>query len=331
MERFRQSIYTFMLKTGLIRVKQKYHPRYPITILGYHQVYTPSFLAETMGWQMTPEIFRRQIEYVARYHTIISSGDLEDIVNGSRRLPPNAMVLTFDDGYRDVYDVALPILQKLGLPATVFITTGSVDRQESIWSNKIYYYFYLTRKKEFQLTLPDRSQTVEKWETPAQRRLVILHVNQMLKRAPEKDLQPSIQALAEALDVPIEADPIGQLPMLTWDMVRSLRTSSVFSLGAHTVNHPILSRCDIEKQRFELEESRNRITKETGEECRYLAYPNGQKQDFTDQTQQLAREVGYALAFKFYPDVPGQKIDPMAVPRHPVMTPSLAEFAWRVS
>lgn len=331
MRLFRQSAYTFMFKTGITRVKRRYLPRYPVTILGYHQVYTPPFLAETMGWRMTPEIFREQIEYVARNHTILSSSELEEFVNGNRPFPQNALVLTFDDGYRDVHDVALPILQKLGLPATVFITTGSVDRQESIWSNKIYYYFHLTQKKEFSLAFPDGSKIDGSWDTPIQKRSIILRANRALKQLSEKNLQSAIQALALALDVPVDADPIELLPMLTWDMIRSLRNSSIFSVGAHTVNHPILSRCDSGVQRFELEESRNRIRVETGEECRYLAYPNGQIQDFTEQTRQLAREVGYALAFKFCPDLSGHKIDPMAVPRHPVITPNLAEFAWRVS
>lgn len=320
-----------LFHTGLVQIKRRYLPRYPVTILGYHQVHTPVFLRDTMGWSMTPDLFRAQVEYAARFHTVVSLRDLEEIVFNSRAIPKNALVLTFDDGYRDVHDVALPVLSRLGVPATVFITTGAVDRQESIWTNKIYYYFHVTRKTGFLLELSDGTKIEARWETPDQKRADIMRVNRALKMLPDSDRMQAVRTLADALDVSWDDDPVKLLPMLTWDTIRSLRDSSVFTLGAHTVNHPILSRCETAKQAYELEESRRRIEEETGAACRYLAYPNGQKPDVTGLTQTLAREAGYALAFMYCPGTPGEKIDPMAVPRHPVMTPDLAEFAWRIS
>ena len=328
---FNQGIFSALYFSGIVHLKRRYKPRRPLTILGYHQIDTPDFLRETMGWSMNPEKFQAQMEYIARYHKVITPKELEGAVKNKWPLPKNAVALTFDDGYRDVHDVALPILKKLGLQAIVFLTTGALDSQRSIWTNTVYYYFYLTRKSLFHMILPDGSSLGGRWASPQEKRQCIIQVNKRLKSIPDHDRPKAMSVLATSLEIGHGEDPILELPMLTWNSVRELKDSGVFSLGAHTVNHPILSRCDPSVQKHELETAKHRIEQETGVGCRYLAYPNGQLEDFTEETRVMAQEAGYSLAFQFCPSRWGESAAPMAVPRHPVMVSDLAEFAWVIA
>jgi peptidoglycan/xylan/chitin deacetylase (PgdA/CDA1 family) len=330
MKGFRKRLFNMSFKTGFTHLKQRYLSRRPVTILGYHQIETPDFMRRMMGWDMTPKAFQAQLEYIAANYTVLSGQQLETCIIEEGVFPENALAITFDDGYRDVYNVAFPILKRLGLPATVFLTTGSLDNECSLWTNVIYHYFYRTGKNYFHLVFPDGSRLDGHWSSEAEKRPYVLQVNRKMKTVSNADRLKAMSALAATLEVAAIEDPYDRMPMLTWNMVRELVQSKIFSLGAHTVNHPILSRCTVEEQHREMQESRNRIEHETGIVCRYFAYPNGQVEDYTDRTGLLAKEIGYTLAFTFWSGRPDESIRAMEIPRHPILTSDLAEFAWNL-
>ncbi|MCD4653562.1 polysaccharide deacetylase family protein [bacterium] len=327
----KQIFFQVLFKTGVVQLKQRWKPRRPLTILGYHQINTPVYLRETMGWRMTPEKFHAQIQYLVAHYKVLDAKELEGIIAHGLPIPKNAVAITFDDGYSDVYDVALPIMKEFALPSIVFLTTGAMDRQMSIWTNIVYYYFYLTNKTQLSLDLPDGSMTGGKWTNVQEKRQTILHVNQKLKSQAFEDIPKILSVLARALGVNHDASPLEELPMLNWDQVRELHDSGLFTIGSHTVNHPILSRCSPTVQQQELTESRSRIEEEIKHPCTILAYPNGQAADITRETIEIARDAGYSMAFMFSPETPYPDSSFLNAPRHPIMTADLAEFAWLLS
>lgn len=82
------------------------------------------------GRHVSLEKFRRQMEYISRRYSVLSFSDAMDALDGKRRLPPNPVVITFDDGYRNNLDDMLPLSRALGIPVTVFITTAYAARQK---------------------------------------------------------------------------------------------------------------------------------------------------------------------------------------------------------
>ena len=324
-------LYKAMFGTGVVHLKRKWKPRRPLTILGYHQVDTPVYLQEMMGWQMNPARFRTQMEYLSKYHTVLGFKELEGIVCHGWAVPDNAVAITFDDGYRDVYDVAYPILKELNLTATVFVTTGAVDEQQTIWTNLVYYYFYQTTKSMLSLQLPDGSTFGCRWDSPIEKRKCIFQVLSKIKKVSCKDLPKVLSVLANALGVSRSATPIKEMPMLDWNQVRELHESGVFTISSHTVNHPILSNCKTDRQRKELVDSKEQIEKEVNAPCTVLAYPNGQHGDITPETIELVKEAGYTMAFMFCDESPYSSQRALNAPRHPIMTADLAEFAWQIA
>jgi hypothetical protein len=104
-----------------------------LTVLGYHRVAEADPDAAPGLISATPEQFAAQMDHVQRWFTPIALMDLLDYVIEGRRLPERPLLITFDDGYRDNFDVALPVLRARGLPAVLFVTTGLVDSAGLPW------------------------------------------------------------------------------------------------------------------------------------------------------------------------------------------------------
>lgn len=254
-------------------------------ILVYHRVNDdrdPFFEA------LPTTVFERQMAFVAQAFTVLP---LEDLVERMRRakLPRNALAITFDDGYRDNLTHAAPILARHRLPATIFVASGFIGSSEAPWFDWLAWALKRTEVRRLAapwgqslplVTLSDRLAALE---------VALDH----LKAADDEERGRALDALLSALGAP---DPAGfKTPMLTWDDVQAL-TGLGFSIGAHTVSHPILSRVPLERARAEIEGSRDMIASACGRRPRAFAYPNGQPRDYTDAVQRLVREAGFSCA-----------------------------------
>lgn len=315
-------------RSGVLHLKRRLKPRTAPVVLGYHQLDTPPFLNELMGWSMSPDHFHAQITYLKKHLPILSAAELSDLVINGKQAPDNAVAITFDDGYADVYTVALPILKKLNVPAMVFVSTGAVDEKRSIWTNRVYYFFSKTRKTQVSLTLPDGTLTGARWRNPLELRRGILQIMSRIKQQPADDVPKILSILASALGVDRNLDPWQEMPMLSWDQIRALHTSKLVTIAAHTVDHPILARCTVDRQRREIERSRSRIEDEIGTSCDFIAYPNGQHNDIDCDTVEIVKDVGFKTAWMFTPTPRYPDDLTYNAPRHPIMTSKISEFAW---
>ncbi len=220
-----------------------------------------------------PGEFERQVLFLKEHYRVM---DLEELVDRSARgsIPRNAVAITFDDGYRDNYDFAFPILRKHGIPATIFLTTSALDNQQKLWHDHVFDSFRFATKRDPSLTLEDVIRRA-KGMRAQERSGYVMKVTDML--APE-------------IPEPFKA------PMLSWNQVIEMKKSGI-AFGSHTCTHPILAR---EKQTDvirELVESRSEIRERTGNDALLLAYPNGLKNDFSDEVVEAARKTGYKCAF----------------------------------
>jgi peptidoglycan/xylan/chitin deacetylase (PgdA/CDA1 family) len=294
-------------------------------ILSYHRVnddHDPFFPARPT------EVFERQMAYIARWYRVLP---LEAMVEGIRRggLPRNALAITIDDGYRDTLTHVAPILARHGLPATVFLATGFIGTAEVPWFDRLALAFKTTKAEQFGtpwgecLTLgstDDRLQAMER-------------TVQYLKSLPDDDLRRQVDGLLSSLDV---TDQKGfKNLMLTWDDVHALLGLG-FSIGAHTVNHPILSRVSAQRAWTEILGSRTMIESACGRSPRTFAYPNGGPGDYTEAVKQLVREAGFAGAVTTRFGLNGPETSPYELRRggpweHHIPTFALKLAAYRMA
>jgi len=315
-----------LYNSGIFNVKRAILPRQNVIVLGYHALETPDFLKDTLGIKFNKSDFYEQIKFLAKYHPVISVSDLLKSLICEKKLPDNSVVITFDDGYRDVYDIALPVLKHFGLPATAFLTTACIGSGRSLWTNVFYRFMASSHVNSMQFQFPGETFNTYDLSSEESVQISTLKLSGKLKKLKPSLRDQILQQLAEALNVDPDYDPHEELPMLDWDQVKELFEHGI-NIGSHTATHPILTRCCSDLQREELEVSKHTIETYIDSECSTIAYPNGQIGDFNEITIDIVKDVGYKAAFTFYTEsvVPG--IDLFSVPRHPVFEVPLHSFA----
>jgi peptidoglycan/xylan/chitin deacetylase (PgdA/CDA1 family) len=258
-------------------------PAFPI--LTYHRVNDdddPFFSA------LPTAVFERQMRHVARNYRVLP---LEDLVERLQRggLPRNALAITFDDGYRDNLTHAAPILSRLGLPATIFLATGFIGTAEVPWFDRL---AQGLKKSPLEAVRTPWGENLDLAGVPNRLRAMTRALD-YFKGVPDEDRHRALEAILTALAV-TDQRSFKNL-MLSWDDVQALRGLG-FAIGAHTVNHPILSRVTTKRAWTEILGSRTMIESACGAAPRLFAYPNGGSEDYTDTVKRLVREAGFSCA-----------------------------------
>lgn len=260
-------------------------PRARLSVLIYHRVHAAQdsiFPNESHG-----RSFEEQMRWVARWFNVMP---LADAVDGLRngRLPARAAVITFDDGYADNHDVALPVLQKYGLPATFFIASGFLDGGR-MWNDTVIE--TLRRYPGPTLDLTALGFDVYPLGSIEQRRAAILALIPRLKYLAPAERQRQVEAIAEHAGVELPDDL-----MMTSAQLRRLARAGM-TVGGHTVSHPILVRLADSEALAEMSEGKRQLEQITGMPVRFFAYPNGKPgEDYSRTHVRLAHEAGFEAA-----------------------------------
>jgi len=230
------------------------------------------------------------------------------LANGS--LPARALAITFDDGYADNHDVALPILRRHGLPATFFIATGYLDGGR-MWNDSIIEAIRRTALHAIDLRdLEGLSLGTYAIRTIDEKRAAIDAILPKLKHLPA----PVRQALADGIARRAGAQLPDDLMMSTEQVVGLHRAG--MQIGAHTVTHPILALLDAEEARAEIAASKLCLEHLLGAPVRLFAYPNGRPgEDYTPQSVAIARELGLDAAVTTAWGASSSRTDRFEMPR----------------
>ncbi len=215
---------------------------------------------------------------------------LGEAVRRSQRgdLPPRTVCITFDDGYRDNVDIALPMLQKYGLHATFFIATGYLG-DGIMWNDQVIE--TVRRRAPGDWDLSEFGLGERQISDVASRRLVMHELIKALKHQAPAQRQQWADTLAQQIVEPMERI------MMTRDEVRTLHDAGM-AIGGHTVTHPILSRLDEREVRAELANGKQALEVLTDSDVDLFAFPNGKAgADYERCHADLARDVGFEAAF----------------------------------
>jgi len=271
-----------------MRARRRRVGNFQLVILEYHEVGETSNEPEGT---VSNERFRRHLNFLRNRYSIVTMSQAVAILIDHAELSRDTLIITFDDGYSGNYDNAWPVLRGLGIPATVFLTTGFLDTGR-IWIEEA------RDLLEQAISNPRRlSQSAEKLvgnllgEEASQHSLDFLI--QRLKYIDPTEREALIDALKRS-DLASSTTRISLKP-LGWEQVREMARGGI-EFGSHTDSHPILSTLDASDQRHEILRSCLRINEEIQQEPKVFAYPNGSKNDFTDQTVDLLKDHGFEAA-----------------------------------
>ena len=257
-----------------------------VAIVNYHRVLAaPSpFLAS----EPDVDIFTWQMELLARCFNVLSLRDALAAID-SGRVPPRAVCITFDDGYRSVHDLALPVLRRLGLPATVFVSSGYVDGR-NMWNDRIVEAVETLPAEE--LDLAEFGLGVYSLRTIPERTATLGSLTEASKYLPPQERSRLVGRLQTLV-----GERASEGLMLTPEMVVNLDRHGI-EIGAHTVTHPILTSLDDASAMQEIRDSKRELEAIVGKPVTMFAYPNGKVgKDFDQRHVAMVREAGFQAAF----------------------------------
>ncbi|MGE5178131.1 MAG: polysaccharide deacetylase family protein [Bacteroidota bacterium] len=274
-----------------------------------------------------PDRFERQMRHLARAYRPLP---LPELLQRSREgtVPKGAVAVTFDDGYADNADHALPILARHRIPATIFLATGCIGTGRILWHDEVLLAFAGSDRCEIRLAGAPPEAPALPLRTEAERHRAAFIALAELKPLPEGERLARIRALQEELGRGDSA--ISASLMLDWDRVRAMRRAGV-DFGSHTVTHPILSRVTPEREREELIDSKHTLERELGEEITLFAYPNGRPGDFSERTVAALRAAGYGGAVTTIFGVNESGEDPLRCRRASAWMPDDLGFALQIA
>lgn len=213
---------------------------------------------------------------------------LDEVPDRLARGKGRFLALTFDDGYRDNRDHALPVLRRHGVPWTMFVTTDYASGRGSLWWLELEEAIRASER----VSLHGREHAAG---TPAEKAAAFRALYAGLRAGAEKDLRAATAALCDRAGFD-RAALAGRL-CLSWDELRSLSASEpALTVGAHTLSHPMLAKGDEAEARREIAASRSEIGERIGRPVRHLAYPVGDPASAGPREFALARQAGYATA-----------------------------------
>lgn len=305
------------------------------TVLTFHGVAAeaPGHLCNYEGLHLYTPLFERLMTFVAARYRAVSLANLVDWLEGRRKLPDRAVVVTFDDGYRNVFTNAAPILKRLKIPATLYVATDFVYGGKMLWTDRLLSALYLSREPRILIEWSggsfDMPLSNDADKVAADRRLLAV-----CKSLPDAERVALLARIVERLGVdesrlslawpdhaPISPDELKRLPDFG------------IEVGSHTCSHAIVKRMTPHQAAHELAESKRLIESSVGRPCDQFSYPNGSPADFDARTRQHVIDTGYRSAVTTIKTAVAANQDRFEIPRcvltHNAIT--LPEFAAEVS
>jgi peptidoglycan/xylan/chitin deacetylase (PgdA/CDA1 family) len=282
-------------RLGLLRVLDSLAQRDCLLVLNYHRVGNSDSTEFDSGvFSATSEEFETQLAYLYKRYAIISLGEAVELACKWQDTRSTKILITFDDGYKDNYTNAFPVLRSLGVPAAFFLVSSYLDHPIVPWWDRIAYCVRHSSQSRLRLEYPESREFPL---SPGRREDIIFKLLQIYKSPATNNAEKFLQEIEAACVVSPGMTSAADLFVNREEAREMIRAG--MSIGSHTRSHRILSKLSRSEQCAELSESRAFLTRELGMEIDALAYPVGGLSSFTQTTRSLAAEAGYRAAFSF--------------------------------
>lgn len=286
-----------LFNSKLVNLFKRLPMRNKLVILNYHRIRSSGSQFRTAFddgvYSVDEDEFARQIKWLKHNTLILSENELISHHGNSGFLPPMTstpcVVITFDDGYRDNYTVALPILKFFEVPAILFVATQMINTRQLSWWDIIAFLVKHSRK-------PFIAVNSQKFFLPDQQQDAILFFQQRMKQEQYEKTKYLLSELSEACDVALPDSAMQDPEILTWEEIREMAGHQI-AIGSHTHTHRVLSTISLSSQKEEMILSKLVIEENIGSPVLTISYPVGELRFITAETAAIAADSGYLLGF----------------------------------
>jgi len=329
-----QTLYSISEAIGVNRLFAYFNRNQPI-VLAFHGVTAdaPGNICNHEGKHLYLPIFEALMEHMAHHYHVVPLSRVVDWMSGETDIPARAVALTFDDGYRNVFTEAAPVLKRLGLPATLFVVTDFVFEGRMLWPDWLMSALAASDVPAMRVQI--NGSTIDcTLGSDREKRQADARLSAACKRLREDEKLAFLDRVVSGLrvsDEEIRAAWADHAPIRP-DELACLADYGI-EVGSHTCSHGIVTRFDPEAMTRELTVSRRLIEEATNRSCTQFSYPNGSPGDFSADTRARVIAAGYGCAVTTIKRRVSRSDDVFEIPRciltHNEIT--TAEFSAHVS
>ncbi len=235
--------------------------------------------------------FNKQLIYLRRWYSFISMDEVAKTLGKGESFERPSIAITIDDGYRDNYTLAFPILHKLNIPATIYLTSGLIGTEGNLWVDDIE--FALTNARVDSFCFPDVAGE-ERIEitTLEGKKIAEKHIFSELLKKNNFERKKLMGMIFDVLGVETGHSNGRARVMLDWGEISEMAANGI-SFGAHTLTHPFLPAMALDEAKHEIAGSRELIERRIKRPVKHFAIPNGRRDDFTEELRSFCDEIGF--------------------------------------
>jgi peptidoglycan/xylan/chitin deacetylase (PgdA/CDA1 family) len=265
--------------------------RSKIPILTYHSIGcsegNPPSCLDLTWMRVAPEQFRVQMEYVAKHYNTVNLKEIQQARSGQLRLPPHPCVITFDDGYMDAYENAVPVLKKLGLKATFFIIGRPTVTQELPWLHSVHQILdandFLECASVFRKAAPSFFPI-----EPVTKEVLC----DLVWRYFREEERPARQRFLDGV-----RGGLGDTASTTYRFMRECHVKELhaagYEIGCHSMDHEYMTLLSCDDLKQDIRQCKQTLADLLGETSNLFCYPFGA---FNAEMMQILKQEGFAFA-----------------------------------
>ena len=317
----KKTILKILLKIGYFNVV-RFKNRHKITVLMLHGVMAKN---ENTTWeplrpQISPLELKQTLQILSKYYQFISMSQCFSLLEGETTDITNGLLITFDDGYRNNIDYALPICEEFGVKPILFVTTSHIDSGLPFWFDRLDYALQQNMGKNIDLSFKGNIYYFDassRYELRKSYKKFRDHCKSTFKN--DVEMIQLFEHFCETLelrsgkalhDICAKDD---WSSIASWQMLKDAVHKNRLSVGSHTVDHWRLDHLSEEQILWQLLESKNRIEQELCAKCHFFCYPNG---SYNKLAIKLLKDNGYKAAFSTDVGLCSEKDNSMTLKRY---------------
>ncbi len=273
-------------------------------VVGYHRVVKDFDWSKSLSISpmlTSARTFEQHLDWIGRRYRFVSLDELAVTLENKETSGKPVAAVTFDDGYRDVYQNAFPILTRKGIPSAVFVVTNLIGTDRLQVHDELHLLLSallaqpcVSREGRWRNLVASLELTDQQSVRLIRRLIDAKEPFQATRALLETVNQAAIDSFLDALRgrVSLQEDELQDFRMLDWNMLAEMAANGV-TVGSHTRSHALLADETLEVLRDEVEGSRRELEQRLGVSIRHFAYPDGQ---FNARAIQAVADAGYRTA-----------------------------------
>jgi glycosyltransferase involved in cell wall biosynthesis/peptidoglycan/xylan/chitin deacetylase (PgdA/CDA1 family) len=285
---------------GMVRLlRNKTRKTYGIIILAYHDISEKDYL--NLG--VPPGVFRSHIQYlIDQGYNIISLKDAVNLLQRENNEPilENTIVITFDDVYKSFYKTVFPVVKEYGIPITIFICTEPIEKRIPPFVDALIYAFAKTSSEK--IDLARIGLKAYRLSSHPLKENAINEINEYSKELSVIDRNNLLMMIFELLGLDFPSEELSE-EILSWDEITEMSKNGLVDFGAHTMNHPSLSKVSKTEIIDEIWASKLLIEQKLQKEVSLFAYPYGSTNDINEAVRREVRNRGLLCGCSLLPGI----------------------------